>query len=242
MELVHIPYSPWSERARWALDHCRIPWASIVYTPVVSEPGLRLRLRQVGGRVSVPILFTDDEVFRDSFEIARFVDRTADGFVGPRAEAVNELAEQALAAGRALAGLRVLADPEAIAGSVPAHLRRLGPVARLAAGDTWKRILRKYDPQQQPASVHREALIAALDAIGERIQGAYVGRTFGYADIAAASALDFVVPWQEAPLEPAVRRAWTDPELAERFHALVLWRDTLRSCHRSAGPRTLAPN
>ena len=232
MELVHIPYSPWSERARWALDHGRIAWTSIPYTPGVSEPVLRLKLRQVGGTISVPVLFTGDEVLRDSFEIAKFVGRTVDGFVGPRTEAVNAIAERALAAGRCLAGRRVLDDPEAIAASVPTKLRMLGPVARLAAADTWRRLLRKYDPEQRPSDQHRADLVAALGEIAERLDGPYVGRAFGYADIAAASALDFVAPWAEAPLEPAVRAAWSDRELAERFHALVLWRDTLRACHR----------
>lgn len=43
--LVAIDYSPWSEKARWALDARRVPYREEAYLPMIGEPRLRLRLR-----------------------------------------------------------------------------------------------------------------------------------------------------------------------------------------------------
>ena len=53
--LYSIPYSPWSMRARWALDHHRIPHRSREWVPLLTEPVLRqiveLQLKKIGARL-----------------------------------------------------------------------------------------------------------------------------------------------------------------------------------------------
>jgi len=36
-ELVGIPFSPWSEKARWALDVRRVPYRKVTYAPLLGE-------------------------------------------------------------------------------------------------------------------------------------------------------------------------------------------------------------
>ena len=59
-ELLGLPYSPWSEKARWALDARRVPYREVTYAPLLGEPALRLKLKRWRGNVTVPVL-TDDE-------------------------------------------------------------------------------------------------------------------------------------------------------------------------------------
>jgi glutathione S-transferase len=35
IELVAVPYSPWSEKARWALDHHALPYRETAYQPLI---------------------------------------------------------------------------------------------------------------------------------------------------------------------------------------------------------------
>lgn len=237
MELVYIPYSPWSERAVWSLDYAGLRYERSAYIPTVSEPALRVRLRQPTGIVSVPILFTEDRVIRGSDAIGAYVGERLSGFVSGDAQAIRTVADRAMASGRVLAGRRVLASPSALLGSVPPKLRALGPVAKKAASTAWQRILEKYDPESRSVEWHRRAIDEALTELDAAVgKGPYVGEHFSFADIVVASAVDFVVPHAGIALEPEVIAAWTDPELASRFSALVGWRDTLRKQRRhSAG-------
>jgi glutathione S-transferase len=41
-ELLGLPYSPWSEKARWPLDARRVPYKNVTYAPWVGEPLLRM--------------------------------------------------------------------------------------------------------------------------------------------------------------------------------------------------------
>ena len=69
-EFVALSYSPWSEKARWPLEHHGIEFREHQYVPLLGAPRLRLRLRRLRGRVTVPVLFTRDRVLADSFAIA----------------------------------------------------------------------------------------------------------------------------------------------------------------------------
>ena len=57
---------------------------------------------------------------------------------------------------------------------------------------------------------------------------------FSYADIAMASALQFVAPVgdEHIRLGPATRRAWTDLDLAGELTDLIEWRDQLYASRR----------
>jgi glutathione S-transferase len=261
--LLHLPYSPWSERARWALDAKDVTYIPRRYQPVVGEPALRLQLgrragRQFGqwrGRVSVPVLFTAQGPLTDSLDIARWADAHGAGptlFPSGSEEAMStwcRRSDDALAAGRALALLRVVDDPAALEELTPPPLRRLGGVARrIVQAGTWL-TRRKYGGHQRGPEAHRQVVAEALEALRAALAsrppgGAGEPKTlldgFSYADITAAQMLVFVQPpaigGRKEPglrVGPANARAFTDPILSERFADLAAWRDDLYRRFRS---------
>ena len=74
LTLIGLAYSPWTQRARWALDHHGIGYAFKHYLPTAGEPMLRLRTGNFFGRVSVPVLLTPHGAITDSLSIARHAD------------------------------------------------------------------------------------------------------------------------------------------------------------------------
>ncbi|MCC6555819.1 MAG: glutathione S-transferase [Polyangiaceae bacterium] len=244
-ELLGLSYSPWTEKARWALDARRIPYTYRPYQPLVGEPALRVKLRRLGGRVTVPVLTTDEgRVIADSTEIARWADGRGEGprlFPAEHEAAIQhlvDLSERALDAGRALALGRVLRDPDAAAEMVPRSLRRaLGPLAAWVGAIGIVRTRRKYGGHRVDDEVHRRALVAALDELQAAL-GA--GRetllgSFSFADIAAAQALVFVAPPATGlTLGAASRRSFADAEMQARYADLVAFRDRLYEAHRAA--------
>jgi glutathione S-transferase len=244
-DLLGLPYSPWSEKARWALDVRHVPYTSRLYQPLIGEPALRVKLRRLSGRVTVPVLTTDDgRVLADSVEIARWADQHGDGpRLFPREEEAAvarfvDLSERGLAAGRALSLARMLHDEEALGEMVPRPLRRaLGPLSPRLGGLGIRRTLRKYDGLANDEAAHRRALRAVLDEIRADLAGGRtLLRTFTFADIAAAQVLAFVEPPAAGAaglkLKPSSRRCFADPELRPQYADLIAWRDELYRTYR----------
>ena len=75
MLLVTIPFSHFSEKARWGLDHAGLPFEEESHLPMF----YRRALRRVGAGKTVPALVTDEggRVLADSTDILRFCDRRA---------------------------------------------------------------------------------------------------------------------------------------------------------------------
>jgi len=241
IELVHIPYSPWSEKARWALDVARLGYRSRYYAPVVDEPALRWRLRKLRGNVSAPVLFVDGRAIADSFDIARYAAMNGDHSLIPSGSesdvaAWNALSEVALASGRALSLERVLKEPSALRELVPTALRgKLGKVGVKLAALGVRRTMRKYRAQGMTSAEHLATLVDAL----ERLRAGLAGRAtllasgFSYADITMAQVLAFVQPPDRGlKLGAGNRQAYAEPGLADRFPDLVAWRDALYARHR----------
>jgi glutathione S-transferase len=249
-ELLGLPYSPWSEKARFALDAKRIPYTTRLYQPLLGEPALRLKLRRWTGRVTVPILTTDDGVvLDDSADIARWADDHGEGpklFPAEHAAAIDrfiELSERGLAAGRALSLERVLADDEALRELAPRALRKtLGSLAEKVSAGGVRRTLRKYGAQSADREDHRRALTGVLDEIRATLAGsaAEAGaprtllRVFTFADVAVSQVIAFVEPPATGlKLKPANRRCFVDAELRERYGDLVAWRDAIYGAYRA---------
>lgn len=223
--LWHISYSPWSRKARMALDHHQVEYTRRSYKIPFDEARLRLKLRQIGGKVTVPVLFDGPHVIRDSYDIARHAEAVGNGNPLFEDEAQcahwNKLSDEALAAGRRGAMLRILEDEEAqrenLRGLIPPPLiKPLTPVARVAT----RRLLKKY-----PAAGEER-----LAAICEELQDALGGgetilEEFSYADIAMALAIDFIKPLPLRSRGPATLRIWPAPGLEARFPDLIAWRD-----------------
>jgi glutathione S-transferase len=245
-ELLGLPYSPWSEKARWAIEARGIVYDRRLYQPLIGELELRRKLRKWSGVVSVPVLLDDDgRAIADSAEIAKWADRRGDGPAmfpaGAEAEVDRfiALSERGMTAGRALSLLRLLEDDEGVLEMVPRALRGvLGARALAKAGIA--RTLRKYRGGRDQKAA-RAVLAEVLEEVRAALAKApatngdvktLLGR-FTFADVAVAQLLAFVEPPAFGlKLKDATRRSFTDPVLRERFSDLVAWRDALYDAHR----------
>ncbi|AGP33335.1 glutathione S-transferase [Sorangium cellulosum] len=252
-ELLGLVFSPWTEKARWALDVRGVPYTFRHYQPLVGEPALRVKLRRLTGRVSVPVLTADDgRVLADSADIARWADGRGAGPTLFPAEHEAEIArlidlsERALAAGRARALSRMLADDEALAEMAPPPIRRAyAPLAARLGGLGVRRTLRKYGGHEDGAEAHLRTMVAALDELRATLARSappgpsvdaprtLLGR-FTFADIAMSQALVNVAPPAALKLGAASRRSFSDPELRDRYADLVAWRDELYRAFRTS--------
>jgi len=243
--LVAEYFAPWSEKARWALDHHGVAYDYREHVPLVGELALRARTGRWRGRVSTPALVADDGVLLDSFAIARHADAHGRGapLFPPGREADvaawNERSEAALAAGRALYLVRLARDRAAQAETLPPGLplalrRALAPATALAVGF----IRRKYRIDAAATAAAEDTLDRELRGLRAALAGRahLLGDALSYADVAMAVTLQFVAPVDSAyvPLGPASRVAWTHPVLAGRHADLVAWRDALYARHRTA--------
>lgn len=240
--LVSLYYSPWSERARWALDHHELAYRLVQHTPLLGEPRLRKLAGPRRGRVTVPLLLAGGETLMESFEIARFADRhgRAEPLVPqalePEIRELNALVERAMEEGRSLTTAALLADDAALEETLPRGVPRslrslLRPLSRL--GTRW--FARKYALDL----AEREKPLAAIAGTLRRVREHYAGRAyffdrFSYADILVCSLLQAISPVSDRyiRLGPAWRRAWTIPELATEFRELLTLRDELYARHR----------
>jgi glutathione S-transferase len=233
---IAASYSPWSERARWALDHHGIHYREVAYVPMLGTPWLRLKTRKWRGKVSVPALVAGHVILRDSVEIARWADSVGRGarlFADPGVDAWIRRSDTIMDNGRALAVPRVIRDPaarrEGLPAFVPGALRGvLDPMARMGAGYIAKKYgLGDYD-QAQALGAMRQALV--------EVRGALAGgrdtllADFSFADVAVAASLTFVAPMPSGPVKmgPAMRVAYTVDELRREFADVLAWRYATR--------------
>lgn len=238
-ELLGLPYSPWTERARWALDVRGVAYEKRLYSPLLGEPALRRKLGRWRGVVSVPVLTDDDgNVIGDSIAIARWANERGSGpdlfpaeLDGAIAKLI-EVADRGLGAGRALSLIRLLRDDEGLLEMVPRALRRV-PGARALSAAGVKRTLRKYRGLRDETAARAE-LASVLDEVRGALAGpTLLGGRFTFADIAVAQALAFVEPPAFGlKLGAATRRSFCDDVLRERYRDLVEWRDALYETYR----------
>jgi len=247
--LIAEHFSPWSEKARWALDHHGLAYDYREHVPLLGELLLRLRTRRPTGRVITPALITPHGVLMDSFAIARHADKIGRGpTLFPRDHdaaitAWNARSETALAAGRALYLERLTHDRAAKIEMQPPFLPEPVRRASVPAADLAITFLRrKYKIDDAALAAADATLARELDGLRAALAGgrAYVvGEGLTYADLAMAVTLQFVAPvdGQYIALGPAARASWGYAALAERFADLVAWRDGLYERHRRGAPR-----
>lgn len=240
--LLCLTYSPWSIRARWALDHHAVSHELEHYLPMLGEPILRARLGVLRGTVSVPVLFEDDgRAVRGSKEIARHAETIApaggERSLFPLAHAAHVerwdgISEAIARAGRALLTPRIERSDEALRESLPRPLRGAGvatlslPVARTAA----RYIGRKYGADATHADDDRRAMRVALAEVRAAILARehLCGDRLTYADVSVAASLQFVRPCPAlVRLGPATHASWTDDAMAREHEDVLAWRDRL---------------
>ncbi len=242
--LYALSYSPWSEKARWALDHHRLDYVEHEYVPILGEPALRWAARRPFGRVSVPTLIEDGVPYIDSLVIAKHADEIGkrarlfpDGAIA-EIERYNELSEAMLSAAREICVPRMSADAEAAAEAAPPYLPGRRLLARSSVGLAGLFLRTKYKmraDETQSLGTIRGGLVALRAALDDRET---LLPTFSYADIVMAVTLQWVAPLppEIRPVGPALRRILQLPELAEEFADLVAWRDRLYAAHRKPEP------
>ena len=242
-KLVQMSYSPWSERARWALDHHGLAYQTIEHQPFLGE--LRLRRivgkKRTGGRATVPVLLDGDTILTQSWEIAEYADRNGSGtkLILPGQETrVREwvdLADRASNEGRGLVIAGLGSDgalDESLPFPIPSFLLpAMRPVTRF--GLRW--FARKYGLTEQSLTEIENRMRPTLDRLRDALKSSrYLLGTFSYADIVMATTLQGISPVGNGyiKLGPATRRAWTRPVLERDYADLVRWRDNLYAEHR----------
>jgi glutathione S-transferase len=240
LALYGMAYSPYSEKARWALDHHHVAYEWHEHVPMIGERKLRKVAGANGGKVSVPLAVDGGSVLRDSLSIAKHAERVGKGArLFANEAAVGTWAgrsDEALDAARVLLLQRILDDREALRESLPSWVP--GPLRGLStpiAARGTRHLVRKYetagvDPAAAMAKL-REVLGAMRKVLGSR---STILDGFSYADIAMAVVLQMISPvaTEYIVLGPARRRAWTEPALASEYADLVAWRDALYAKRR----------
>ncbi len=242
-DFIALPYSPWSEKARWALDHHRIPYEEIEHIPMLGAPWLRARLRRPVGHITVPALWTPETVVRDSLAIARYAESRGQGealFPDGMDDAIdtwNSRGETLLDAGRALLLQRVPQSKAALEEALPAILPApVRPHLRFVARTGVRFLQAKYEARRRDPDAERTRIREQLCALRDVLTGerGYILGRFTYADVAMAVALQVVRPvanrWIR--LGEATREAWEDGMLAGEFGDLLAWRDKVYEGHR----------
>lgn len=242
--LYGLTQSPWTQRARWALDHHGVTYRYHEHLPMLGEPLLRraAKLKEKGKKASVPLLVDKDTSVMGSYEIARYAESIGRGApLFPRDPEVtkaishwNDVAERMTNVGRVSVfhHLRTNreAQKEALPTFIPGFMKSLAaPSANMAVSF----LVRKYAvPTDLDAEV-KQVLRPALDEVRRALAGKpYLLDVFTYADIAIACALQAVRPHDRAPLGPGTRETWTNEELSKEFDDLLMWRDAIYRKHR----------
>jgi len=243
LTLYGLAYSPWTERARWALDLKNVSYRYREHSPYLGEYALRFRARRLGRvRATVPLLVGPDVAIGDSFEIMQYADEVGvgDTLLPDPAEVQSwrDKIEPALEKMRVRVSQGILGDPaalkEAAAAAAPAFMAGLlKPVAAIGV----KFFARKYDFALD-AEAADEALIRSIleDARRALNEDRYILTTFSIVDIMVATLLQAVTPVDDTfvSLGPATRGVWHHASLAADFPELIAWRDALYRTHRRA--------
>ena len=243
LRLIVLPISPWSERARWVLDHHKLAYKVSEHVPFLGERRLRRLVGPDKPKATVPVLLVDGAVISESLEIARYADRIGAGtpLLPPELEAeilrYSALADATMAEGRALVTAGMLASPGALDEALPpAFPRWLRPILRPITRYSTAWFARKYGLSLDQLDARRAKIRAALPALREGLAGGgeYLLGKFSYADIVMATALQGISPVADryVPLGPATRAVWTQAEIAQDFADLVAWRDAVYAARR----------
>lgn len=245
-ELIGLSYSPYTEKAKWVLDHHKTKYKYTEHLIMLDMFALRRRTGRPSSEITVPLLLEDKSNIFDSFAIAQHVDHIATGKtmslfpLGRLAEIkeYNDLSESILNVGRALVVQSMAKNRQARKDSLPPFVPKILRGAALPlvnAGLTY--IKKSFNVENKSAEQYEAELHILYSIIEQRLQragGTYLLGSFSYADIAIAVTLQFIAPVDDTyiPLTPALRECWSHGRLMHRFSNLIKWRDDLYKKHR----------
>lgn len=241
-ELIGLAYSPWTEKARWALDYHHIPYGYSEHLIIFGMPWLYYKMKSFGD-ITVPALICTspdgDERFGDSFNIALYADRIGNEkslFPSKYLDKIshyNELSETALDAARALVMERMQKNPQALMEALPSWVPDfLRPYLLFVAKTGISYIRHEFQSSKKTIDQHQQILRNVLLELRNDLKNTssgYLLENFSYADITMALALHGVLPAMHPRLKisPAIKKSWSTPELASEFSDLIHWRDNL---------------
>jgi glutathione S-transferase len=245
-KLISLGVSPWTERAKWSLDHHGLPYRVVDHFPVLGERRLRRIVGPDKPKATVPVLVDGDRVLSESWDIALYADGKGSGarLIPPEHEPAirkwTALADETMQSGRALVIASLLADPAALdEAGPPAVPRWARPLLRPVARGLTRAFAKKYELRLGDEAPQTRVMRAALDELraGLASGAGFLLGTFTYADIAMATLLQGVAPVDDRfiRLGPATRRVWTRAALAAEYADLVAWRDALYDKKRRRG-------
>jgi len=241
-KLIGLSYSPWTEKAVWALDHHAIDYAYEPYSPVFGELKLRRLTRRLRGPVTVPIMIADRQVLSDSYDIARYAEAHGGGaplFGHPDVDGLVKDAERGLVAARAVGLPRLLDSPGALLDVVPRGIRRRLPKGAAKLG-AWgiRRTIKKYCVSARSGDEWEAELRGVLDTIRQRLDaagGTFVLGQLSFADLALAQVVNLALPAERVgrlKIRPASCAAYTVADRSAEYADLAAWRDALYRDHR----------
>jgi glutathione S-transferase len=237
-----LRYSPWTEKARWALDHHEIPYAYREHLILLGMPRLRWEMRKPFGDITVPVLLLGGGKYvMDSMEIARWADERGtqpklmpselDGDI----KRWNDICENATDAARGVLLVRMAENPEAqrsgLPDFIPGALR--GPLSFMTrVGMNY--IAREFNSRSKQFDEHIQRMRDFALEVRKSIKGNYLAGQFSYLDISVASTLNIIQPAGQKFLQvsESMRSLWTQDEMVKEFGDLLDWRDRIYSLHR----------
>ena len=253
IHLYAIYYSPWSERARWALDHHRVAYRYHEHVPMLGEPILRLRARG-RSKATVPLLVDGSGSYADSIDIIERADAIGTGApLVPDSAALREMRdfiEPGLAAARALVVGAMLDDPEALREAAMAiSPKSVAGLLRPVAAMGTRFIAKKYASKIESPEANEATLEGVLTELRERLGGRETVDPAGFSalDIVAASLLQGRDASGASPHAHG-DTARVDAGAAVRGRSLTSWRgatpftsSTVPTAYASARPEVHDP-
>lgn len=249
-ELIGIRYSPWTEKARWALDHHGFNYRYSEHLILLGMPALRLKTGKLTGDLTVPILIDGEKKFFDSFDIALHADQWAEAgrsakLFPPtqnerfnRIKYYNDLSERALDAGRALLVSKIPKNRQAVRENIPSFLPQfLRPACTPLVSIGLKYIAHEFDigsSESKKSAEEFSSILATIDADLTKSASGYLLGDFSYADVAIAAALQLLKPVSNdyVRIGDGMRACMTEDTLSHQFSDLVRWRDSIYERHR----------
>ena len=250
LQFMFFPPSPWSERARWALDLSGVSYDTIVFTPLISNPYARWLSRNVNRKLTIPLAVSNEgkerEILQDSLEIAQYsntkrLSDRKDLFPEdhlPQIIEWHELSENLLNILRVRANPRMKSSRELQLNNLPPIIPKMAkplflPLSRHALHYFEKKY--PLHPADHDKTLH-EGLKKIRSTLSSSTSG-YILDQFSFADITVAVIFQAISPGENkfVPIENATRECWKDPELTFEYGDLLEWRDTLYKKHRFIG-------
>ena len=210
LRLLTIPISHYCEKARWALDHARVP-----YVEESHLPGLHIRSTRKAGGKSVPVLVTAEKTLTDSADIVLYADAHAsqerklypsDPAARREVDLVEALCNGELArASRVFVYHHALPNPRALVSAVRPSLTTLQAwLLPYLAPIVGRKIRRLYRIDDASAAQAADTMRRCFTELGARLENTpfLAGDTFTAADLtfACMSASVIIPPVYGIPL------------------------------------------